>query len=519
MRRLLLILIACFAFVAFSCKDNAFDFSHINSIDGEGNWGIPVADVQYSIEDVLNMADDIPLHVNPDGMLQLEYATEVDSVISSDQILQLLADQQVSLNGTQTINLPTLPPIPGTTVTLWSDTVSASLPADKVQLEMARVKSGLFQFSLSHNLPVTLTAEVTCPQLTNDEGAPFSQTFQVQGDNNSISLAGYTLTPESGNRLTFAIRVVLTTTGGQLPNAVTLSYNLSAGNFVLEQLRGKVAPISMDISKSIDLNLGYIAKTMGGNFTVYNPDIRCEVHNMFPIAARIVLDEAALHGPNVQPTSLISTSPVTVMVPAATSDFEEVAVPISSSLTFNPKMNEARVSANVTFNPDGFNTPILDIHEGEFIHFKFSFKLPLHFMMDNISFCDTIKFSQVDFPEIDGIHNIVLRCLFENGLPLDLFYQVYFYDSETRTVRDSLFDQRHLLTGGYENQAALSETYVTKDDLNAIRNLLSCDKIILKAIVDTDNHQVCIRNDQKLRLRMGANFNLNFGELSQSVMN
>lgn len=47
--------------------------------------------------------------------------------------------------------------------------------------------------------------------------------------------------------------------------------------------------------------------------------------------------------------------------------------------------------------------------------------------------------------------------------------------------------------------------------------MLNCDKIILKATIDTDNHQVCIRNDQKLRLRMGAKFNLNLGELSQSL--
>lgn len=517
MRRLLMILIASCAVLAFSCNDNAFDFSRLDSVDADGNWGIPIVDVQYSIEDVLNEAEDMPLHVSPEGMLQLEYSTEVDSVISSDQILQLLADQQVSLHGSQTVTLPALPPISGTTFTLWADTVSASLPADKVQIEMARVKSGLFQFSLTHNLPVTLTAEVSCPQLTDDNGNAFSQTFNIQDEDNQFSLAGYTLLPEFGNRLTFIIRLVLTTTGGQLPNTASLSYNLMAGNFVLEALRGKVAPVSLNVNKSIDLKLDYIAKTMGGNFTVYDPDIRCEVHNMFPIAARVVLEEAALHGPDVQPTSLISTTPATVMVPASTTDFEEVAVPISSSLTFSPKMNEARVSANVTFNPEGFNTPTMDIREGEFIHFKFSFVLPLHLKMDNVSFCDTMDFSQSDYPDIDGIHNLLVRCLFENGLPLDFFCQIYFYDSENRIVRDSLFDQRHLLVGGYDNQPSLSEVFITKENFNAIRDMLNCDKIILKATIDTDNHQVCIRNDQKLRLRMGAKFNLNLGELSQSL--
>lgn len=127
MRRLLLCLVAFLAALLLSCNDNAFDFSRLNSVDAEGNWGIPVADVQYSIEDVLNKIEDVPLHVSPDGLLQLEYATEVDSVISSEQILQLLANQQVSFHGSQTINLPALPPIPGATFTLWSDTLSAAL--------------------------------------------------------------------------------------------------------------------------------------------------------------------------------------------------------------------------------------------------------------------------------------------------------------------------------------------------------------------------------------------------------
>lgn len=519
MKKILGVLIACFAIFVFSCNDNAFDFSQLHSIDAEGCWGIPVADVHATIEDILNKTDNIPLHANPDGLLQLEYDTEVDSVISSDQILHFLADQQVDLHGTHSIDISSLPTHDAMSLTLFSDTLTADLPSDKVLLEMARIKSGLVRFSISHNCPISLTAELSCPQLTNATGGVFSQTVTISNNSNDqISLAGYTLTPEPNNRLKFYLRLSVAISAEQLPDIVNLSYDLSVGNFDLEEIRAKVAPISINVNRSIDLKLDYIAKTMGGSFTVYNPDIRCEVYNMFPIDARIVLNEAALHGPEIPSASLIATSPATIDVPSSTAQFENVDLPISPSLTFNPKMNEAHVSAKVTFNPGGFNTPAIDLREGEYIHFKVSFKLPLHLQMDNISFRDTLAFPKTNFPAIEGISNMVLRCLFENNLPLDLFCQVYFYNSETQTIQDSLFDQTQLLVGCYGPQPSISEAFVSKDDFGVIRTIFNCDKIILKATISTDGQQVCVRNDQKLRLRLGAKFNLNLGELSQYLM-
>ena len=514
MKKLWIGLMICCAFAFYACNDHRFDFSQLHSIDANGCWGLPLADAQYSIEDIMNKTHDIPLHVGADNLLQLEYATEVDSAISSDQILHCLADYQANLQGSQSVDLPTLPPIPGVTFSLFSDTLECTLPDDQVQIESAIIKSGMLTFEFSHNCPVTLAIELYCAQLTDANGNPFSQTLILQSNlNNQISLSGYTLSPIATNKLQFAMRISGETTGDAIPETINLSYHLSVGHIALAEIRGKVAPIHINVNRSIDLRLDYIAKTMSGNFTVYNPDIRCEVYNMFPIDARIVLNEAALHGPSIPSASLIATTPATITVPASTTQFEEVEMPIASSITFNPKMNEARVAANITFNPDGFNTPTMVIREGQFIHFKVSFKLPLNVKMDNISFCDTLNFGQVDFPDIDGISNMVVRCLFENGLPLDLFCQVYFYDSHTRTIVDSLFDQTQLLIGCFGTQPSISEAYITKDKMQDISDLINCDKIILQTIIDTDDHTVCIRNDQKLRLQLGAKFNLDMQSL------
>jgi len=519
MKKITFSLIAVFAIVMLSCRDNAFDFSHLDTIDGEGNWGIPVTAVEYSIEDILNMAENIPIAPGTDGTLQLEYATEVDSIISSNKFLSCLSDREFNLRNSFQVNLPTQTIPSGATFTILQDTMDCEMPGDEVRVEAARIKSGQLAFAFTHNCPANVEVEVVCSQLQTPSGNTFSQTFNNQsGSEQQISLAGYRITPMSVNKLRFRIVIKGIANGSAMPTTANFSYDLSVRHIIFEEMIGRVCSYSTDITKSIDLNLDYIAKTMGGNFTIYNPDIRCEVNNMFPVGAHIVMSQAALVGPGVPSASLIATSPATINVPAATQQFEQVALPISSSLTFNPQMNEARLSANVTVNPEGFNTSgCLVLHENQFIHLRVSFKIPLHVKMDNVTFCDTLDFSQTDFPDIEGISNMAMRCIFENTLPLDLFCQVYFYDEVSHTIRDSLFHNSHLIMGCYGNTPTLYENYITKDNMDELRSLLRCNKIILKAKVDTDGHQVCIRNEQKLRILMGASFNLNLNDLAHYV--
>ena len=53
---------------------NAFDFSRLNGVEAEGYWGVPLVNAEYSIGDILNMANDIEyLHVNENGTMEIRY--------------------------------------------------------------------------------------------------------------------------------------------------------------------------------------------------------------------------------------------------------------------------------------------------------------------------------------------------------------------------------------------------------------------------------------------------------------
>ena len=164
------------------------------------------------------------------------------------------------------------------------------------------------------------------------------------------------------------------------------------------------------------------------------------------------------------------------------------------------------------------NTPVLTVTEHQTINLKIAITLPLKVKLDKITFHDTLDFGGADIPDINGISNIVFRFRIENQLPIGFDMQAYFYDSQAHRVRDSLFTTPMVINGCYAGVPVPSEAYIAKEDVAQIQRMLSCDKIILKAGVNTDDHQVAIRSDQSLKVRLSAKFDVDLGTLADQYM-
>jgi hypothetical protein len=91
--------------------------------------------------------------------------------------------------------------------------------------------------------------------------------------------------------------------------------------------------------------------------------------------------------------------------------------------------------------------------------------------------------------------------------------QVYFYDSQTQTVKDSLFMNPQIISSGTEEHPRESELFASREDLRAVQEMLSCDNIILRATVYNDNAPVYIKSDQKLGVQLSVKFNMDVNAL------
>jgi len=497
-----------------ACFDkNNFDFSHLNNVDAEGSWGIPLINASYSIGDILSMAD-APEHLTTgeDGVLQIEYEFSKDSLLSASQFMNGLLDE-VHFSGGLSFPTYEIPIDEGTHLTLYKDTIEVSFPSDQVSVSSASLKSGMLTLSIQYNLSHQVSVSVTCPQLQNAGGQPFHIEEVSTGGHfeMTLNLANYKIAPNN-NSFSISFEVSYTADGTPLPSQLVFNYEANLLNINFSEIRGKFATINLPLDMSTDFNLDYLANHLTGTIEIMDPVIALEIMNTFPVDAKADLYEAYLSGPGIT-SSLLASNPTTIWLPANTSSFTDVPFPIASHITITPNIESFTLSGEAAVNTSGMSGPELVITEDQIIHLRFKVTLPIKMRVDQLTFCDTLDMGDIEIPDINGFSNILLRLGIHNGLPLTFAAQAYFYDSRTHTVKDSLFTAYQPVMCAINGVPRLTELFVSKDNLEEVQRMLNCDKIIIKAMLDTEGKPAAIMADQKLKVELGASFNMNVNSL------
>ena len=505
-----------FATIALvGCNNNAFDFSHLEEIDANGDWGVPLLNAEYTIGDILEMSDNVGyLQQGSDGTLEIRYEYTFDSVISASEYLDSYVNHDISVEGTRSFSAGDLPPVQGNIQVLYNDTLSTQFPADKVILEHATLKSGQIQLMVTYNLTQPTRIDVTCPQLTSASGQTFHVEAQSSGGSytTTLDLSGYSLTVASDNKIDFYMEVSCNANTGTLPNELTFSYRAAFDQVAFSEIRGKFVAVDIPVDKEWDFDSQFLRDHISGSMTLLNPQVTCEILNTFPVDGSVVLNQAQLSGGG-QSSSLLATSPATITIPGSTQQFVPVNLPIASSLLLSPDYDHFKLVGNATINPNGFNTPTLVFRDDQLISLRICVVLPLEMNMDDISFRDTIAFSGLSLPNESAFSNMLLRLGVTNGLPLNFQVQAYFYDSGTSTVKDSLFAGPQTVLSAVNGVPRFSEILATKESYEEVLRMLSCDNIILEARLYTDGSPISINVAQSIRLQLGARMNVDLNSL------
>ncbi len=510
-------LLVLFAIMVFAgCNNNAFDFSQLNDIDMEGDWGLPLLNAEYTIGDILTLADNPSLiQQNSDGTLEIRYEYSFDSLISASEYLDSYIHQDISVNGTKTFSSAGLPPAVGNVQVLYNDTLTAELPADKVIIESASLKEGLVNIQVSYNLTQLTTLTVTCPQLKNAAGQIFEVSANATGGSyqETFNVSGYTLTCAADQKIDFYMEVKSSVNGVSLPDELTFTYNASFSQLQFNEIRGKFATVDLALDKEWDFYTEFLRQHINGTMTIMNPQVTCEILNTFPVDGNVVLQEATLSGPGVS-GSLLATTPATIYIPGSTGQFTPVSLPLASSLLLSPDYNHFKLRGNASLNPNGLSTPTLVFRDDQLISLRLTVTLPLELSIDNIHFNDTINFGGINLPSEMGFSNIFLRMALYNGLPVNFQMQAYFYDSQTNTVKDSLFTDARTVLSAQGETPRMTELFATKENYSDVQNMFACDKIILSAKLFTEGQSVSINANQSLRVQLSARFNMDVNGLA-----
>lgn len=510
--KLLFVVVTIMAFAG--CDTNAFDFSQFSGVDSQGDWGLPLLNAEYTIGDILSLSDGTSsLQQNSDGSLEIRYEYTFDSLISASEYLDSYFGHEISQSGTKTFSAGTLPPAVGSLQLLYRDTLSAELPTDKVIIESASIKEGQVSVHVSYNLSQPTTLVFECPQLRNAADQPFrieatASNGEYQG---TFDLSGYTLRESSNNDITMYLEVSCNA-NSSLPSELTFTYTASFTHLRFSEIRGKFATVDLSVDEEWDFDAEFLRQYITGTMVIMNPQVTCEILNSFPVDGSIVLNEACLSGPGVT-GNLLASSPASIYVPGSTNQFTPVSLPLANSLLLSPEYNHFKLVGNASLNPNGLNTPTLVFRENQLISMRLTVVLPLNVSINNIHFSDTIPFGGINLPPEMGFSNLFLRMGLTNSMPLNFKMQAYFYDSQTSTVVDSLFDEPRVVSSAQGDAPHFTELTATMQNYSDVRRMFACDKVILSADVFTLGQTVSINANQSLRVQLSARFNVNMNEL------
>ena len=507
----------CFSllFLTGCHNKNAFDFSRLNGMECEGEWGLPLLNAQYSIEDILTMVDNPDfLQVTDGGTLQIHYEYEIDSVVSASRYLDSYFQNEIVAGGGNSCSSSSLPePMNGVRI-LVLDTLLAQFPDDEIYIVDAAIKSGIVTARVNYNITGPVNIVAYSPQLTNASGQMFRVEEQYQSFDGHFEkdydVSGYTLVP---NNNTVDIYMEITCPASTpLPSELTFSYEFAFSQVLFSEIRGNFAAITIPVDKEWDFKMSFLREHFTGGITLMNPNLTCEIMNTFPVNGEIKFEEAMLSGEGVS-SSLINPYSDYIVLPASTSQFVPVQLPLASSVFVSPNFEHFHLKGTAVINPNGMSSPMLVLTEDQLIHLRFKLNLPLMLSIDNATFRDTVDFGGFAIPDQPAFTNLLVRMGINNALPLNFKMQAYFYDSTTGTVLDSLFTQPRTVLSAYNGIPRSSELFALVEDFYAMQRMLSCDQIILKARVFTDGSYVVINADQYLGVMLSARFNMDVNQL------
>lgn len=496
-------------------NQNAFDFSQLDEIDANGDWGFPLVNAEYTIGDILELSENSGyLHQGSDGTLEIRYEYTFDSLISASEYLDSYFNQEIAVEGSKSFASVDLPPVQGNVQLLYRDTLTAQFPTDKILLESATLKTGEITIQVTYNLMQPTQIVVTCPQLTNASGQPFHVEAQSVGGyyTTTLNLANYSLTIPSDNDIDIFMEVSCDANTGNLPNELSFDYRASFNQVKFSEIRGRFVAVDLPIDKEWDFDSQFLRDHISGNLTLLNPEVICEIMNTFPVRGYITLNQAQLSGGGYS-ASLLSQSPATIEVPASTNQFVPVNLPITNSLLLSPDYDHFQLNGNAVINPDGFSTPTLVFRDDQIINLRVTIVLPLEMDLEDITFRDTIPFGGITLPSESSFSNLVLRLGVVNGLPLNFQLQAYFYDSQTATIKDSLFTAPQMVLGSQNGVPRVSELFTTKENFEEVQRMFMCDNIILQAHITADEYPISINVAQAIRFQLSVRMNVDLNEL------
>jgi hypothetical protein len=489
--------LALVAILMLSCNKNRFDFDNLETVEGSGQWKLPIGNVSTTLGDVLEqLGENDLISYDEDGNLQIHYSFKLNDILKGSSFLSL-----GTMNFSSEIRFAN--PFPGYHLTDPIDTVyrfqqSIELDADSAVLETAVIKTCTMLSTIQGNLGNVSRVEISSSDITMPNG---DSLFTTQSE---VDLAGasFHLYDDFGNPDTvvvfnYAIYYQLEGIDDEEYHFETI---LGMNNLKLKQLSGHVNQFvyEFDIDTTFSLPLGNI----DGNLNLVGAKVNVKERNSFEnLYAQLSINTAEFYGGSLAPSTIFDHYPFVLNV-VPSYDYVSILDDETVNLSLNPKYDAVRFAGLVDFNPNAVDN-LVTIYDTSTLSVAIDAIIPMQFNVPGVTYIDTISLNLGEISAPSLVKEIILGMMFESELPFNLSVQLDMYKSTTGEILGGLVDHEMLVNGSFDGTPVLTnESISITQDL--LKKLLESDMLIMRVGVNTGGNDVLLNLDNGLGVTLKA---------------
>jgi len=422
---------------------------NLSGIQWNPTIAVPLVYSRLGLQDVLNQVQDLEyIRVEADGSLTIVYADEYESDIA-ENLLSL--DNQsygetFSLDASQLNTLATS----GTLVLTFNRTLGYSAGSNEV--DKIWFKGGTLPLNISTTLEHDVTFKITIPEALKN-GTALSETVSAlyttapNTGSSTISLQDleidFTKTTQTYSEIDVELEITITKKGS---NSIKPVESVTFGMQLLNQKYSKITGLFDVIDFSTQGNtfdISFFRNSQSGSFTLADPRIKFILRNSIgiPIDASVPRFEGT--NPNNNLVSLTGfPNPLPFPVVA---NSEMGATKVDS---FELNKNTSNLGAYINNRPASnyYELAVKTTTIGSDRHFlldssRVSARVEIEIPLEGTAKDYVLESAQpfnLELDNPDQVKEILVRLYTENGFPADIAIQLYFEDSVSNTVLDSL---------------------------------------------------------------------------------
>jgi hypothetical protein len=433
--------------------------SRVKEVTWNPAFAAPLINTTITLDDLVKDVNVVEVNSDDEGLVIITYKGEVLKLEAIDFVK--IQDQSLA----ETVNLSPAE------VTQFNSTGNLTIQRSffaEFSVGDLRIDN-LLMFVCNHLLVARTDIEhdvdikLTFPGVTKN-GNPLVMEGRLEDKNGtqtiafSNNLSGYEFDmndgPQGYNELEVDAEIVLSSTGGPVvsaSNEIVFQNEFIYNEF--ENLFGYVGKYQENLGpEKVALSV-FTQSLGGGSFTLVDPKIKIGMANSFgvPIDARITRLEGVKDGVTTGVTGFPDPLPIPTLMPSEIGTLKRDSIVLNKDnsnfvdvLNIQPDSIIGGVSVEINPGPVTNNNFITRFSE---IDFDLEVEIPLWGTASDFSIKQEVPF-ELALDSTVEIENIEMKLYTENGFPVDLGIQLYFYDSTTNTLLDSLFDGSGLVLDG-----------------------------------------------------------------------